>query len=46
VRVLMSLSVKSSLEPVLYLLFESNLYRVTIALLPHFPLLNCAVNRD
>ena len=29
---------------------ESNLYRVTIALLPpmlnHFPLLNCAVSRD
>jgi hypothetical protein len=25
---------------------ESNLYRVTIDLLPHFPLLNCAVSRD
>ena len=25
---------------------ESNLYRVTIALLPHFSLLNCAISRD
>ena len=25
---------------------ESNLYRVTIALLPHFPLLICAISRD